>query len=89
MFLFVWERECFYTHKFFKINSLQDDVEFRQLHWNSNLNDKSSGQMTEIFLTEFIPAKKKIEGSALYEDELLDNSYLCKLNASDTILIEK
>ena len=45
--------------------------------------------MTEIFLTEFISAKKKIEGSALYEDELLDNSYLCKLNASNTILIEK
>ena len=53
------------------------------------INDKSSGQMTEIFLTEFISAKKKIEGSALYEDELLDNSYLCKLNASNTILIEK
>ena len=39
--------------------------------------------MADVSLVEFIPANKKIEASALYNHELLENSFLNKLNASD------
>ena len=39
--------------------------------------------MADVSLTEFVPANKKIEASALYDDELLENSFLNKFNASD------
>ena len=43
--------------------------------------------MADVSLIEFIPADKKIEASALYDDELLENSFLNKFNASDELLI--
>ena len=43
--------------------------------------------MADVSLIEFIPAKKKIEASALYNDELLENSFLNKFNASDELVI--
>ena len=45
------------------------------------------GKMADVSFTEFIPAIKKIEASALYDDELLENSFLNKFNASDELLI--
>ena len=42
--------------------------------------------MANFSLIEFIPANKKIEASALYDDELLENSFL-KFNASDELSI--
>ena len=45
------------------------------------------GKMADVSLIEFIPAKKKIEASALYNDELLENSFLNKFNASDELAI--
>ena len=44
-------------------------------------------KMADVSLIEFIPADKKIEASALYDDELLENSFLNKFNASDELLI--
>ena len=44
------------------------------------------GKMADVFLIEFIPAKKKIEANALYNDELLENSFLNKFNASDELV---
>ena len=44
-------------------------------------------EMADVSFTEFIPAIKKIEASALYDDELLQNSFLNKFNASDELLI--
>ena len=32
-------------------------------------------KMADVSLTEFIPANKKIEASALYDDELLENIF--------------
>ena len=46
-----------------------------------------SGKMAGVSLIEFIPANKKIEASPLYDDELLENSFLNKFNASDELLI--
>ena len=43
--------------------------------------------MADVSLTEFIPANKKVETSALHDDELLQNSFLNKFNASDELLI--
>ena len=43
--------------------------------------------MVDVSLTEFIPANKKIEASAFYNDGLLENSYLNRFNASDKLLI--
>ena len=43
--------------------------------------------MADDSLIEFIPANKKIEASPLYDDELLENSFLNKFNASDELLI--
>ena len=43
--------------------------------------------MADVSLTEFIPANKKIEASALDDDELLENSFLKKFNASDELVI--
>ena len=43
--------------------------------------------MADVSLVEFIPANKKIEASTLYNDELLENSFLNKLNASDEQLV--
>ena len=43
--------------------------------------------MADVFLIQFIPANKKIEASALYNDELLENSFLDKFNASDELVI--
>ena len=45
------------------------------------------GKMADVFLIEFVPAKKKIEANALYNDELLENSFLNKFNASDELVI--
>ena len=42
--------------------------------------------MVDVSLTEFIPANKKIEASAFYNDGL-ENSYLNRFNASDKLLI--
>ena len=42
-------------------------------------------KMADVFLIEFIPANKKIEASTLYDDELLENSFLNKFNASDEL----
>ena len=44
-------------------------------------------KMTDVSIMEFFPANKKIEASALYNDELLENSFLNKFNASDELLI--
>ena len=41
----------------------------------------------DVSLIEFIPANKKIEANVLYDDELLENSYLNKSNASDELLL--
>ena len=43
--------------------------------------------MTGVSLIEFIPANKKIEGNAIYDDDLVESSYLNKFNASDELLI--
>ena len=43
--------------------------------------------MADVSLIEFIPANRKIEASALYNDELLENSFLNKFNASDELVI--
>ena len=43
--------------------------------------------MSDVSLIEFIPASKKIEASALYDDELLENNFSSKSNASDELLI--
>ena len=43
--------------------------------------------MADVSLIEFIPANKKIERSTLYDDELLESSFLNKFNASDELLI--
>ena len=43
--------------------------------------------MADVSLIEFIPANKKIEASALYDNVLLENNYLNKFNASDELLI--
>ena len=44
-------------------------------------------KMADVSFIEFIPANKKIEASALYDDELLENSFLSKFNASDELSI--
>ena len=44
-------------------------------------------KMADVSLIEFIPANKKIERSTLYDDELLESSFLNKFNASDELLI--
>ena len=46
-----------------------------------------SGKLADVSLIEFIPANKKIEANVLYDDELLENSYLNKFNASDELLL--
>ena len=43
--------------------------------------------MADAALIEFFPANKKIEPSALYADDTLENSYLDKFNASNKLLI--
>ena len=43
--------------------------------------------MADVSLIEFIPANRKIEASALYNDELLENSFLNKFNASGELVI--
>ena len=43
--------------------------------------------MADVALIEFFPANKKIEPSALYADDTLENSYLDKFNASNKLLI--
>ena len=43
--------------------------------------------MADVSLIEFIPANKKTEASALCNDELLENSFLNKFNASDELVI--
>ena len=45
------------------------------------------GKMADVSLIKFIPANKKIEASPLYNDELLENSFLNKFNASDGLVI--
>ena len=42
--------------------------------------------MTDVSLTEFVLANKKI-GNTIQDDDLLKNSYLNKFNASDELLI--
>ena len=46
-----------------------------------------SGKMADVSLIEFIPVNKKIEASALYDDELLGNICLSKFNAGNELLI--
>ena len=43
--------------------------------------------MAGISLIKFIPANKKIKAGALYDDELLGNSFWNKFNVSDELLI--
>ena len=43
--------------------------------------------MADVSLIEFIQANKNIEASALYDDELLENRFLNKFNASDELSI--
>ena len=43
--------------------------------------------MADVSLIELFPANKKIEASALYDNELLENSFLNEFNASDELLI--
>ena len=43
--------------------------------------------MAGVSLIEFIPTNKKIEASALYDDEVLGNCFFKKFNASDELLI--
>lgn len=40
---------------------------------------RRSGKTADVSLIEFIPVNKKIEASALYDDELLGNSCLRNL----------
>ena len=54
------------------------------LRWG---NFMGSGKMIDFSLIEFIPTNKKIEDSALYDDELLESNLLNKFNASDELLI--
>ena len=42
--------------------------------------------MADVSFIEFNPANKKIEASALYGDELLEDSYLNKFNATVELL---
>ena len=46
-----------------------------------------SGKMIDFSLIGFIPTNKKIEDSALYDDELLESNLLNKFNARDELLI--
>ena len=43
--------------------------------------------MADVSLIAFIPANKKIEVSALYDNELLENSFLNEFNASDDLML--
>ena len=42
--------------------------------------------MANVSLIEFIPVNEKIEASTLYDDELLENSYVNKFNPGDELL---
>ena len=43
--------------------------------------------MADVSLIEFIRTNKKMDGNALYNDELLENIFLNKFNASDELVI--
>ena len=43
--------------------------------------------MADVSLIEFIRTNKKMDANALYNDELLENSFLNKFNTSDELVI--
>ena len=43
--------------------------------------------MADVSLIESIPANKKIEANTLFDEKLLENSFLNKFNPSDELLI--
>ena len=51
------------------------------------LESKAVSGRWQTFFIEIIPANKKIEASTLYDDELLEKSYLNKFIASNELLI--